>query len=98
LVEAFSPTTVLICEANYQTKDHKKAFDKYHLTTRQAALLSKSLKTTQLIGFHFSAIYKENPITSQRELDLELSNANQLSDTELLSAIQTELRQNPKVL
>lgn len=98
LVEAFGPTSLLICEANYQAKDHKKAFSKYHLTTRQAALLSKSLNATQLVGFHFSAIYKENPMTSQLELDLELSNANQLSDTELLNAIQTELSQNPKVI
>jgi ribonuclease Z len=46
-----------ICEANYRDADRAKAFSKYHLTTRQAALLAATVKARDFQIFHVSNIY-----------------------------------------
>jgi ribonuclease Z len=51
----------LVCESNYAEVDFLKAFDKKHLTAKQAALIAAYIGAGELRVFHISKIYKQNP-------------------------------------
>ncbi len=53
----FQSTDLLICETNYRDIDYRKARERLHLTTKQAALIAAAAGVKQLQIFHVSALY-----------------------------------------
>jgi ribonuclease Z len=60
---------LLVCECNFSEEDFQKAFQKKHLTTKQAAMIAAYLQADQLQVFHISNIYagKEQDIADEAQ-------------------------------
>ncbi len=48
---------VFYCESPYLDGDHEKAWDRYHLTARQAGIMARKARVRDLVVFHFSPRY-----------------------------------------
>ncbi len=48
------------CESCFRAEDKQRAFQKKHLTTKQAALIAASVKAKNLVTFHYSDIYNSD--------------------------------------
>lgn len=92
LQKAFSPLETLICEASFRDDDFKRAHDKKHLTTRQAALIAALLKASRLEVFHISNIYGDDYKTSEREAERFFSEFRTLSHEALEAQLDLELK------
>lgn len=57
IVELAREADVFFCEAPYLDRDRDKAYERYHLTARQAGLLARRAGVRQLVVFHFSPRY-----------------------------------------
>lgn len=57
-VEIAKDAKVLICESTYQEEHKDLAYDHYHLTAKQAAMIAKEAGVKKLILTHFSARYQ----------------------------------------
>ena len=65
---------VLFIEACFIDADSKRAYEKYHLTARQAGILARKSGAGQIRLFHFSPRYTHNPETLYREAESAFSN------------------------
>lgn len=57
----------LYCESPYLDADAAKAFDRYHLTARQAGSMARKAGVRDLVVFHFSPRYTGQGDTIERE-------------------------------
>ena len=57
IVELVRSADVLYCEAPYLERDADKAFERYHLTAKQAGMLARKAGARGLVVFHFSPRY-----------------------------------------
>ncbi len=57
IVELAREADVFFCEAPYLDRDRGKAYERYHLTARQAGLLARKAGVRDLVVFHFSPRY-----------------------------------------
>lgn len=85
------PTDLLICEANYRAEHKKKARDKSHLTTRQAALIAALLPARKLQIFHISNVYGGDSESSVRESEEALLSFEGLSPERLWETASEEI-------
>jgi ribonuclease Z len=74
---------VIICEANYRHEHRQKAFDKFHLTTTQAALTAALLNAKHLQIFHISNLYSGDTDSSLAESDTAFTRLRQLDPVAL---------------
>jgi ribonuclease Z len=58
---------VFYCEAPYLDGDAEKAYDRYHLTARQAGLMARNAQVRDLAVFHFSPRYTGQGEALERE-------------------------------
>lgn len=56
-IELAKNARVLLCESTYQNEHQELAYQHYHLTSKQAAMIAKEADARQLILTHFSARY-----------------------------------------
>lgn len=56
-----SDSDILYCEAAYLDKDRDLASERFHLTARQAGRLARKAMAKELVVFHFSPRYIDNP-------------------------------------
>lgn len=85
----------LICETNYRSTDHAKAYAKRHLTTRQAALIAASANAKQLATFHISNLYADCSHDIVDEAAAYFAHFRSLSASELQQAVSDELNLAP---
>ncbi len=57
IVDLARGADVFYCEAPYLDRDADKAYERYHLTARQAGLMAKKAGVRDLVVFHFSPRY-----------------------------------------
>lgn len=57
IVELAHGADMLYCESPYMDADREKAFDRHHLTARQAGCLARNAAVRDLVVFHFSSRY-----------------------------------------
>ncbi len=57
IVELARGADIFYCEAPYLDRDADKAYERYHLTARQAGLMAKKAEVRELVVFHFSPRY-----------------------------------------
>jgi len=67
IVELARGADMFYCESPYLDADHEKAFDRYHLTARQAGWLARKAAVRDLIVFHFSSRYTGQGEAIERE-------------------------------
>jgi len=58
---------ILYCESPYLDCDAEKAYDRYHLTARQAGLMARKAQVRDLMVFHFSPRYTGQGDALERE-------------------------------
>lgn len=61
IVELVRGSDILYCEAAYLDKDRDIASERFHLTARQAGGLAQKAGVKELVIFHFSPRYMDNP-------------------------------------
>ncbi len=61
VVELVKGSDVLYIEAYFLDKDKDRAFERYHLTAKQAGRIAREAGAEKLIVFHFSPRYMDNP-------------------------------------
>ena len=61
IVELVRGSDILYCEAAYLDKDRDIASERFHLTARQAGELAHKAGAKELVVFHFSPRYTDNP-------------------------------------
>jgi len=61
IVELSRDSDILYCEAAYLEKDINIASERFHLTARQAGDMAQKAGAKELVIFHFSPRYKDNP-------------------------------------
>ncbi|HXF93876.1 MAG TPA: hypothetical protein VNK46_14075 [Nitrospiraceae bacterium] len=57
IVDLARGADVFYCEAPYLDRDADKAYERYHLTARQAGLMARKADVRELVVFHFSPRY-----------------------------------------
>ncbi|GIW55939.1 MAG: ribonuclease Z [Nitrospiraceae bacterium] len=57
IVDLARGADVFYCEAPYLDRDADKAYERYHLTARQAGLMARKAGVRELVVFHFSPRY-----------------------------------------
>lgn len=57
IVELAQGADIFYCEAPFLDQDAQKAWERYHLTARQAGLMAKKACVRELVVFHFSPRY-----------------------------------------
>jgi ribonuclease Z len=67
IVELVQGADVFYCESPYLDADREKAFDRYHLTARQAGWLARKAAVRDLVVFHFSSRYMGQGDAIERE-------------------------------
>ena len=67
IIELAQGADVLYCEAPYLEADAGKAYDRYHLTARQAGLMARAARVRDLVVFHFSPRYTGQGDLLERE-------------------------------
>ncbi len=67
IVELARGADVFYCESPYLDADCEKAFDRYHLTARQAGCLARNAAVRDLVVFHFSSRYTGQGDVIERE-------------------------------
>lgn len=67
IVELAHGADVFYCESPYLDADREKAFDRYHLTARQAGTLARKAAVRDLVVFHFSSRYMGQGDAIERE-------------------------------
>ncbi len=72
IVELARGADIFYCEAPYLDQDADKAWERYHLTARQAGLMAKKAGVRELVVFHFSPRYTGMGDTIVREAMAEL--------------------------
>ncbi|OQW35456.1 MAG: hypothetical protein A4E19_01455 [Nitrospira sp. SG-bin1] len=58
---------IFYCESPYLDCDAEKAYDRYHLTARQAGLMARKARVRDLVVFHFSPRYTGQGEALERE-------------------------------
>jgi ribonuclease Z len=58
---------VFYCESPYLDCDAEKAYDRYHLTARQAGFMAREAQVRDLVVFHFSPRYTGQGEALERE-------------------------------
>ena len=58
---------IFYCESPYLDCDAEKAYDRYHLTARQAGLMARTAQVRDLVVFHFSPRYTGQGEALERE-------------------------------
>ncbi len=61
IIELAMGSDILYCEAAYPDKDRDIASERFHLTARQAGELAHKTGAKELVIFHFSPRYRDNP-------------------------------------
>lgn len=61
IVRLVSDSDILYCEAAYLDKDADIALERFHLTARQAGVLAQKANAKELVIFHYSPRYRDNP-------------------------------------
>ena len=61
IVELVRGSDILYCEAAYLDKDRDIASERFHLTARQTGELAHKARAKELVVFHFSPRYTDNP-------------------------------------
>lgn len=61
ILELVRDSDVMFCEAAYAEVDREIASDRFHLTAEQAGRIARMGGVKNLVIFHFSPRYKENP-------------------------------------
>lgn len=69
------PATFIICEASFLDKDEKRAAEKMHLTTKQAAQIAIDSNCKKLYTFHYSNIYGSQIEDHISEIELFFPNS-----------------------
>ena len=67
IVELARAADVFFCEAPYLRRDADKAFERYHLTARQAGIMARKAGVRSLTVFHFSPRYTGQADAIRRE-------------------------------
>jgi len=67
IVELAHGADLFYCESPYLDADREKAFDRYHLTARQAGWLARKAAVRDLVVFHFSSRYTGQGDAIERE-------------------------------
>jgi ribonuclease Z len=67
ILELAHGADVFYCESPYLEADREKAFDRYHLTARQAGSLARKATVRDLVVFHFSSRYMGQGDAIERE-------------------------------
>ena len=67
IVELAHGADLFYCESPYLDADREKAFDRYHLTARQAGWLAQKAAVRDLVVFHFSSRYTGQGDAIERE-------------------------------
>lgn len=67
IVELARGADLFYCESPYLDADREKAFDRYHLTARQAGWLARKAAVRDLVVFHFSSRYTGQGDAIERE-------------------------------
>lgn len=67
IVELAHGADMFYCESPYLDADREKAFDRYHLTARQAGWLARKAAVRDLVVFHFSSRYTGQGDAIERE-------------------------------
>ena len=57
IVELVRDADIFYCESPYLDRDADKAYDRYHLTARQAGAMARKADVRELVVFHFSPRY-----------------------------------------
>lgn len=78
-----SAPDLVVCEANYRQEHRQKAYDKFHLTTIQAAFVGALLGARNLQIFHVSNVYAGDTETSQSESLTAFARLTKLSSSTL---------------
>lgn len=81
---------LLICESNFLHCDRSRAHKKFHLTTRQAALLAAALQAKHLQVFHLSNIYSDRLGAVEQEAMDAFENLRQLQADDLAPSLSKE--------
>lgn len=90
LKQAFDHASDIISESSFADADRSRAMDKAHLTSRQSALIARSLGIQHFHIFHISGIYGQGPQQVAEEARSFFQNL-PAPGPELDQAIQTEL-------
>ena len=61
IVELARDSDIMYCEAAFLDKDREVASERFHLTARQAGDLAQKAGVKELVIFHFSPRYRDNP-------------------------------------
>lgn len=67
IVELAHGADTFYCESPYLDADREKAFDRYHLTAKQAGWLARKAAVRDLVVFHFSSRYTRQGDAIERE-------------------------------
>jgi ribonuclease Z len=67
IVELARGADMFYCESPYLDTDREKAFDRYHLTAKQAGWLARKAAVRDLVVFHFSSRYMGQGDAIERE-------------------------------
>jgi ribonuclease Z len=67
IVELAHGADTFYCESPYLDADREKAFDRYHLTAKQAGWLARKAAARDLVVFHFSSRYTGQGDAIERE-------------------------------
>ncbi len=67
IVALAQESDIFYCESPYLDSDAEKAYDRYHLTARQAGLMARKAQVHDLVVFHFSPRYTGQGEALERE-------------------------------
>lgn len=90
LLEKLGRLDVLVCEASFRVEDRKRAQERGHLTTKQAALIAVHLGASTLKVFHISQIYGGDTHLSLKEAEGYFTDFRKLSKAEVSERIHQE--------
>lgn len=75
---------LLICEANFSSREKSKAEEYKHLTARQAAEIAKKSKSKKLLLTHISQRYENNPKKILNESKKVFKNSHLVKDLDIV--------------
>lgn len=93
LCRIFSQTYLFFCESSFRVEDAKRAREKDHLTSKQAALIAAKLGVKIFEPFHFSNIYGKNEEDTYNEAMGYWFKFRELTKAELDKEVDAELMQ-----